>query len=266
MTMPPTSKRQHLRQLVAGKNEWAGRKLTDEEKRLGFLGWHERGYLPHCDFPNLVQFITFRLEDSMPASRRGEWEQLLKIEDVREKRVKLEEYLDEGVGDCCLRDSRIAKITEDTLLHFHETRYELLAWCVMPNHVHVLVDVRMTPLGKLLQSWKRHVATETRAVQMERRSPTRRVDIISLNSPGRRPAPQSVRWQREYWDPYMRMEEQARKAIRYIENNPVKAKLCPTPEEWNFSSARFRDGYSKLAPPRLDMELMSDKPVMNSIS
>jgi hypothetical protein len=69
--MHPKTKREYLRQLVEGKNHWS-RPLTDAEKALGFLGWHERGYLPHFDFPDLVQFVTFRLEDSMPASRRGE--------------------------------------------------------------------------------------------------------------------------------------------------------------------------------------------------
>ena len=96
--MTPRIKREYLRELVADKNRWS-RPLTDEERALGFLGWHERGYLPHCDFPGLVQFVTFRLADSMPASRRGEWEHLLKIEEIREKRTKLEEYLDRGVGE-----------------------------------------------------------------------------------------------------------------------------------------------------------------------
>ncbi len=118
MTVPPRSKRKYLRCLVEGKNA-AFRPLTDEERSLGFLGWHERGYLAHCDHSGLVQFVTFRLADSMPASRRGEWEHLLVIEDVREKRTKLEEYLDRGVGECHLRDPRVAKLTEDALLHFH---------------------------------------------------------------------------------------------------------------------------------------------------
>src|SRR6266699_6001553 len=118
---PPRSKREYLRQLVEAKNRWS-RQLTAEERALGFLGWHERGYLPHCDFPELVQFVTFRLWDSMPASRHCEWEHLLKIEDNREKRTKLEEYLDRGVGECHLRDAHLAKITENALLHFHSER------------------------------------------------------------------------------------------------------------------------------------------------
>ena len=58
--MTPRAKREYLRELVAGKNRWA-RPLTDEECAHGFLGWHERGYLPRCDFPVLVQFVTFHL-------------------------------------------------------------------------------------------------------------------------------------------------------------------------------------------------------------
>lgn len=248
--MTVRTKREHLRRLVEVKNSWAGRRLTAEEKALGFLGWHERGYLPHCDFPNLIQFVTFRLEDSLPASRQSEWEHLLKIEDVRERRTKLEEYLDRGVGDCCLRDVRIARITEEALLHFHGVRYELLAWCVMPNHVHVLVDVRMMPLWKIIQNWKVRVAREAgKTLRLERRAPARHVRAMgSMAEPSWCSALRPF-WQREYWDTFTRSEEQKRKAIRYIENNPVKVKLCKVPENWKFGSARFRDEYQQLTVP-----------------
>ncbi len=252
------TKREYLRGLVADQTRWS-RPLTAEERAFGFLGWHERGFLPHCDFPGLVQFVTFRLADSMPASRRGEWEHLLKIEDQRERRTKLEEYLDRGVGECWLSDPRIAKLSEEALLFFHGQRYELLAWCVMPNHVHMLVHVWQTPLGKLVQSWKRHIATKAEAYLPERRSPSRRVSDTNIasnpigtntvNAPARRAALQSLRWEREYWDTFMRDEEQERIAINNIENNPVKAKLCQTAENWPFSSGRFRDGYRRLVVP-----------------
>lgn len=241
--MLPHSKREYLRDLVVEKNRWH-RSLTGEEKSLGFLGWHERGYLPHCDFPGLVQFVTFRLADSMPVSRRGEWEHLLKIEDDREKRTELERYLDRGVGRCLLRDPRIAKIAEGAMLHFQGKHYELLAWRVMPNHVHVLVDVWQTPLWKIVQNWKVHVENQTRrALLSERRAPSRQVSSSNTNEPRRCPA---LRWQREYWDTFMRNETQQKAAIRYIENNPVKTKLCQMADEWPFSSARFRDEFQRL--------------------
>jgi putative transposase len=224
--MKPQSKRQHLKQLMSAKNEWC-RSLTSEERKLGFLGWHERGYLPHCDFPNLVQLVTFRLRDSMPGSCRGEWAHLLKIEDARDRRTKLEEHLDRGVGDCQLRESEFAKSVEDALLGFHKDRYEILAWCVMANHVHVLCNVLRTPLWKMIQSWKIHTTSQTKHLRFGAKS----------------------FWQREYWDTFMRNEDQERKAIKYIEANPVKGKLCRTPESWPFSSARYRDRFGSLNLP-----------------
>jgi REP element-mobilizing transposase RayT len=240
METPPKSKREHLRRLVAGKQQW-DQPLSAADKAKGFRGWHERGYLPHCDKPGLVQFITFRLWDSMPASRRGEWEHLLAIAErsnaprsgapddakaagarsiaSREQRAKLENYLDRGLGDCFLRDPRIAALMENDLRFHHGSRFELLAWVVMPNHVHTLIQVGGTPLSKIIQNWKSIVAVKANKLL------GRTGDF----------------WQLDYWDTFMRDEAQRIKAVRYIENNPVKAELCRAPEEWPFSSARFRD-------------------------
>ena len=155
----------------------------------------------------------------MPASRRGEWEHLLKIEDDRKKRTMLEEYLDRGIGECFLHDPRVAGIAEAAMLQFHYKRYELLAWCVMPNHIHDLVHVWDWPLWKMVQNWKVRVENQRRKLFL---------------------------MQREYWDTFMRVEAQEKTAIRYIENNPVKAKLCQCSGDWPFSSARCRDNFRRL--------------------
>jgi REP element-mobilizing transposase RayT len=44
----------------------------------------------------------------------------------------------------------------------------------------------------------------------------------------------------DYFDRYTRDEKHVANTVRYIENNPVKAKLCAKPEDWPFSSAWFR--------------------------
>jgi REP element-mobilizing transposase RayT len=194
--------------LVYRKNKW-DEPLSDEDKAKGFLGWHERGYLPHCEKPGLVQLVTLRLVDSLPASRRGEWEHLLKLEDVRERRKELESYLDRGVGQCWLRDSRIAAQVEESLLFHHDARYELLAWCMMPNHVHVLVHVWDWPLWKIIASLKRFSATRAlkliegerrfgdRRSDVERRFPNQRVPVNESTMPKRSSVLRAF-WQREY--------------------------------------------------------------------
>lgn len=56
-------------------------------------------------------------------------------------------------------------------------------------------------------------------------------------------------WEREYWDTYMRDEGHVVKARRYIEQNPVKAKLVNEANAWPWSSARLRDLGGKLPRP-----------------
>ena len=180
-----------------------------------FLGWHARGYLPHCDKPGLIQLVTFRLADAMPAERRHEWESLQAIADERERRTKLEEYLDRGYGACHLRRPDIAALVENTLQFFDAQRYRLCAWVVMPNHVHARFEEWQTPMAEVLYSWKKYSAVEANKL---------------LRRQGRL-------WQKECWDRYMRDEEHFNQAQRYIESNPVKARLCARAEDWRWSSA-----------------------------
>ncbi|HEV2691908.1 MAG TPA: hypothetical protein VG347_03355 [Verrucomicrobiae bacterium] len=93
--------KRNIRQLIREKSTWT-EPLSIADQELGFRGWYSRGYLPHFDAPGTRQMITYRLNDSMPANRRHEWEAFLAIEDEREKRIKVESYLDAGYGECYL--------------------------------------------------------------------------------------------------------------------------------------------------------------------
>ena len=143
---------------------------------------------------------------------------MLALEDEREKRIKIENYLDSGCGECYLRQPEIAKLVQENLLHFDGERYRLLAWVVMPNHVHTLIEIMQTPLAEILHGWKSYTAKA--ANHLLRRS--------------------GDFWQSEYFDRYIRDEEHLCKVVRYIENNPVKAGLAKSPEGWVFGSAHFR--------------------------
>ena len=112
-------------------------------------GWHSRGYLPHFDQPDLVQSITFRLADALPAhvieSLSQDKEKLADLE----KRQRIEEYMDTGHGECYLRDLRIGQLVEDALLYFDKDRYRLLAWVVMPNHIGYKLSKFLTCQGQI---------------------------------------------------------------------------------------------------------------------
>jgi putative transposase len=209
-------RKRNIWELIREKRAWTKPLSTEEEK--GFRGWYSRGYLPHFDSPGSRQMITYRLDDAMPASRRHEWEALLEVEDERERIIKIEAYLDAGHGKCYLRRTEIASIVQENLLHFDGQRYRLLAWVVMPNHVHTLIEMQETPLAEVLHGWKSFTG------KLANRRLRRSGDF----------------WQAEYFDRYIRNEEHLEKAVRYIENNPVKAGLVKFAHEWRYGSAFYR--------------------------
>lgn len=219
--MPPN--RHSVFQTIRDKRQWHTAPDPDAAKQ-GFRGWHSRGYLPHFDLPGLVQFLNYRLDDAMPASRRHEWAALLEMDDGLKRRERIEAYLDRGLGHCELRDPSAATIVEENWLHGDGKDYRLLAWVVMPNHVHLLVEIWQKPLAQLIKDWKGYTARSINRV---------------LGRSGKL-------WQDDYWDRHIRDEDHYRKVVHYIEANPVKAGLVKTPDQWSFSSARFRDEYNRL--------------------
>jgi REP element-mobilizing transposase RayT len=213
-----------LRRLIEVKRA-GGMPLDPAMIRRGFRGWHERGYLPHYDAPKVTQLVTFMLVDSFPVERRAEWEPIAKEGDESVRRRKLEAWLDRGHGKCWLRQPQIAKLVEEELRRLDGIAYRLHAWVVMPSHVHVVVEVRDTPLSQLVKQWKGRTAREANRIL------------------GRRGA----FWQKDYFDTRIRDAAHLAQAIRYVDQNPTKAKLASDAREWLWSSARLRDEYNRLA-------------------
>jgi REP element-mobilizing transposase RayT len=190
-----------------------GRLLSMTDEPFSAEGWHSRGYLPHFEGA-AIQAVTFRLADTLPQSLLERWkadspEQPLNAE--------IDRWLDQGRGDCWLGQSAVAQIVEDCLLRFDGQRYRLLAWVIMPNHVHLVVECfGAWPLRGEVQGWK---STTAHAINR----------LL-----GRKGA----FWYPDYYDRFIRDERHLAAAIEYVHQNPVKAGLVATAEAWRFSSAR----------------------------
>ncbi|HYC76924.1 MAG TPA: transposase [Planctomycetota bacterium] len=175
------------------------------------------GYLPHLDPPGAIQFVTFHLVDAgKPNPRRSGADEDV---DVRRWFAGYESELHTGRGACILRLTSCATAIADALLRYEPDRYDLLAWVVMPNHVHVMVRLaRGVRLSAVVHGWKRASAT-------------------AINRALRRNGPV---WFPEHFDRVVRAADDADAIRGYIEMNPVRAGLVATPGDWPYSSIRGR--------------------------
>jgi REP element-mobilizing transposase RayT len=188
-----------------------------------------RGYLPHWEIDGGVYFITFRLADSLPAEVAGRLDEERKAlaasmidaranltavdrcELARLHAVRLDHALDRGYGSCCLRNPKAADVVKQTLELHNAIQYDLYAWCVMPNHVHVVVELSSgSTLARTLHSWKSYTANAINRF---------------LGRSGRL-------WQREYFDRLIRDREDLLGTVQYVIDNPVKAGLIDWPWVW----------------------------------
>ncbi len=198
-----------------------------------------RRKLPHIQPPGTTVFITFRLADSIPMDvlhalleehNRMERE-LARITDKQEraKRAHLAERKFFGKWDDALdtlsngpywlQDDEIAKLVAGSLHHLDNVKYLLDAFCIMPNHVHLVctplqeADGIYFSMSKIMHSLKRHTARHANQV---------------LNRVG-------DFWEHENYDHYARDEAEFQRIVNYVLNNPVKAGFVKAPEEWKWS-------------------------------
>jgi REP element-mobilizing transposase RayT len=185
-----------------------------------FAGTREtENRLPHWQQQGALYFITFHLADSLPAHLLAQWETERAAwldrhpkpwtpEAEREYHERfsgaIEQWLDAGHGSCVLRRRDCAEIVAGALRFFDGERVAMLAFVVMPNHVHALFVLRDGwMLEQMLHSWKRHSSV--------------RINRL-IGKAGQL-------WQRSYFDRMIRDQQHLENVIRYIRRNPAKAKL-----------------------------------------
>ena len=177
--------------------------------------------LPHWNQVDCVQFVTFRLADSLPQTKLKEfrqakehwlgqhpkpWGEAMQEEYDAMFTAKMDKWIDAGYGECFLKDGRVRNIVTNAFMHFNGDRCYIHAYVIMPNHVHVLMTPRE---GHTVQSvvgaWKRFTS----------------INIIKLL--GRNGAV----WENECFDRMVRNADEYEAYVDYIIDNP---KNMPT--EW----------------------------------
>ena len=192
-------------------------------------------YLPHWTRKQAIYAVTFRLADSLPHCVLDSWlqerEEIVELakqqgrplsmsEEDRLRKLhaeKVEAYLDAGHGACHLQIPAVAEKTYQGVRHFDGDRYTLHACCVMPNHVHAVVEPHESQtLPAVLHAWKSFTAKASNRI---------------LGRSG-------TFWQAEYYDHVIRDDGEYEHALTYIEENPTRAGLKEWP--WVFVARASR--------------------------
>lgn len=187
--------------------------------------------LPHRDQTGALTFVTMRLADSMPMEVVRRWHNEIAswltehgfesrtVDDVlcdptiaprlkqdlqRFKCRRWHGHLDDCHGKCPLRDPKLASEVSESMLHFNATRYDLERFVIMPNHAHVLIQMR--PGFELRRQFSSIM-----------RFSGRRINKLTGRA--------GAFWQSEPFDHIVRSLEQFQYLQRYIFDNPTKANL-----------------------------------------
>ena len=172
-----------------------------------------RRRLPHFYPEGHSLFLTFCLQGAVPKNLYPP----PSAHNAGQAFVWMDRYLDSTrKGPLYLRLPEVAGMVVDAIQFGAERLgyYDLDTFVVMPNHVHLLVEPLVSPT-KFLRTLKSHTAKEANKL---------------LGRSG-------AFWQRESYDRVVRDNGERRRVQAYIENNPVRASLCSTPEAYPYSSA-----------------------------
>lgn len=140
----------------------------------------------------------------------------------QKKRVMLrliDKYEDAGYGQCFLGNPEVACMVQDAMKYLDGKQYSLLEWCIMPNHIHMLVQLaEHASLSNIMQTLKSYTAKQANRILCRK----------------------GQFWEREYFDRYIRDYEHYKRVVNDIASNPVKAGLVDSPEEWPWRGSQGR--------------------------
>ncbi len=195
-------------------------------------------HLPHYQPRHACLFVTFRLAGSIPRAiveqLQRESEQIARtfstIADdherfaaicTEEKRMfgRWDQYLDlADRGPTWLARPEIAKIVADAIQYRNGAEYDLHAYCITSNHVHMVFqlnceDEQPKPLARVMQSLKRYTAREANKILKR----------------------QGSFWQAESYDHVIRDADEYARIVHYVRQNPVKAGLVHRAEDWSWT-------------------------------
>ncbi|MCG2591122.1 transposase [Rhodohalobacter sulfatireducens] len=195
--------------------------------------------LPHWQIQGAEYFVTFRLAGSLPIHvvkslqlLRKKYQKSItektenKKDSLRKFELKIFKKYEDLLDKCCtgprwLEKPKISKIIKDSIHYRDGNKYDLYAYCIMSNHVHMVFkhienqeikssSESLPPITRILKNLKSYTALQANKI-LER---------------------EGAFWNVESYDHLIRNNTELENIIRYTIYNPVKANLVENWEDW----------------------------------
>lgn len=118
----------------------------------------------------------------------------------------------------------------------------LYAFCIVPNHIHIVVRALDKGISPFMHSLKRNISRDIREnfniPAAEVREPPLRMKGLMHISDVRSHGNFSG-WQKGFYDERIKNDDQLAAALRYVRNNAYGHRLVSKPEDWPWSSIHF---------------------------
>ena len=202
--------------------------------------------LPHIFIAGHPVFITTRLAGSIPnqkvlafkqkyASKR---ESIQKIKDTnkrnkailslaRQQFVDFENLLNKYASKkSWLSDARIAQIVQESFHWGDQKKYNLIAYTIMPNHIHVV----LLPFTKPEKSVQKPYTVANIMESFKKFTARKANEILNRNGQF---------WQHESFDRLVRNHKELLRIVKYIKLNPVKAGLVQNADDYPWTYVNY---------------------------
>lgn len=212
-----------------------------------------RNRLPHLAPVGGTFFVTFRLANSIPQpvirkliqereralkdiSTKNNKVYLQKLSKLHQKFFKAyDDHLDHNSKEkCYLSSPNIAKMIAQKLHEYDGSYYDLQAFCIMPNHVHLLIDtsIQLSNKAEICLDEEPEKYIQLHQIMKKIKGGTAYEANKFLKRTGQF-------WQKDSYDRLIRDEKEWCNTVDYILNNPVKAKLVTNWEDWEYSFYKY---------------------------
>jgi putative transposase len=122
-----------------------------------------------------------------------------------------------------------------------EKGLEIYAWCIMSNHIHLIIGTNKSPLAGIMRDLKKYTSVKIlEAIENNIQESRREWMLWMFERAGKRNGNNKKYqfWQQNNKPIELSNAEMARQKLDYLHFNPVEAGFTSEPEEYWYSSAR----------------------------